>query len=272
MSNTIANAGPPGEALHRILVRIVAGVQKDIDALPDRADERVHDIRVGMKNFRAVMRLAEAVLPKESLERADKLARRLKEHFASTRDNDVLRALLRDLLSAGEASETEEILGLSAVASGAAATADPEAGEICRKLTRFAEGLKLDLLSGENIGEAWLSTYRAARRAMKRCAKNEDDDTLFHDWRKRVKELLYQSAILAFPPVAEGIARQAQELSSQLGAHHDLALLCERLSLSLPGSHSEKAARSRKDDFVRRALNTGRELFAKKPSRLHIPQ
>ena len=268
MSDTISEAGSPGPALQDILVRLVTDVRHDIDALPDSASERVHDIRVGMKRFRAVMRLAGSVLLNRSLVRADKLARQLKEHFASTRDNDVLRALLQDLLKSREASETAKSLGLSAATSEAAAVADPVAGAICRRLTKFAEGLNLDGLRGRDVREAWVSTYRAARRAMKRCSENQDDDALFHAWRKRVKELLYQSAVLEAIPAAEGIARHAQELSSLLGAHHDLAVLCERLAEALPGSHAEVAARARKDDFVRRALEAGAELLAAKPSRL----
>ena len=87
-----------------------------------------------------------------------------------------------------------------------------------------------------------------------------------------MKELLYQSEILAFIPAAEAMAPRAQNLSSQLGAHHDLSLLCERLSLSLPGSHAEKVARSRKDALSERALEIGRELLATKPSRLQVDQ
>ena len=271
MSDTIAETGPPGAALRGILVRLVAGVRHDIDALPARADERVHNIRVGMKKFRAVLRLAGAILPQKSLMRADKLARQLKEHFASTRDNDVLRALLRDLLGNREASETAESLGLTAASSGTGAVMDPVAVEICSSLAGFAEGLNLDALRGKEVRAAWVYTYRAARRAMKHCVENKEDDGLFHEWRKRVKELLYQSAILAVIPAAEAIARRAQDLSSALGAHHDLAVLCERLAQRLPGSHAEKAARARKDDFVRRALEIGGELFAAKPSRLRSP-
>ena len=270
MRNTIPDAAPPGDALQGILVRIASGVQQDIDALPDRADDRIHDIRVGMKNFRAVMRLAAAVLPERSLLRADKLARQLKEHFASTRDTEVLRALLRDLLGGQEASEAAEALGLPAAALGSEAAEDPAAGEICRKLNRFAEGLKLGDLRRKDLIEAWLCTYRNARRTMKSCSTKQEDDVLFHSWRKRVKVLLYQSAVLDFLPSANGIASGAQELSSALGAHHDLAMLCARLAQSLPGSHAEKSARSRKEALVSRALAIGTELFAKKPSRLQI--
>ena len=268
MSDKTADAGSPGAALHGTLVHLVAGVRRDIDALPDRAGERVHNIRVGMKKFRAVLRLAEAVLPGKSLARADKLARSLKEHFASTRDGDVQRALLRDLLGGEEATETAERLGLAAGSAETEPAADPVAGEICRSLTGFAEGLELDALRGRDVREAWISTCRAARRAMKRCVENKEADGLFHEWRKRVKELLYQSAISGAMPPVDGIVRRAENLSSELGAHHDLALLCARLAECLPGSHAELAARARKDELVLRSLETGGKLFAEKPSRI----
>ena len=201
--------------------------------------------------------MAATVLSKKSRARADKPARALKEHFASTRDSDVLRALLQDLLCSSEASDTAESLGLSAAPQETETVADPVAGEICRSLTDFTEGLKV-------------CTYRDARRAMERCVENKDNDTLFHEWRKRVKELLYQSAILGFIPAAEGVAHHAQDLSSELGSHHDLSLLCGRLANSIPGSHAEEVARLRKNDFARRALVTGAELLATKPSQLHV--
>ena len=214
--------------------------------------------------------MAATVLSKKSRARADKPARALKEHFASTRDSDVLRALLQDLLCSSEASDTAESLGLSAAPQETETVADPVAGEICRSLTDFTEGLKLDALSAEDVGAAWVCTYRDARRAMERCVENKDNDTLFHEWRKRVKELLYQSAILGFIPAAEGVAHHAQDLSSELGSHHDLSLLCGRLANSIPGSHAEEVARLRKNDFARRALVTGAELLATKPSQLHV--
>ncbi len=265
MLDRIPDDAPPGPALQGILLRLVASVQADIDALPGRRDERVHDIRVGMKKFRALIRLAAGYLPKKPLARADKLARSLKEHFGATRDRDVLAGLLKDLPGGREAAG---VLGISHEAPAPDPAAEPAVPGLCRELTVLAGGLDLIGLEADDVREAWVSTYRRARRAMAACSSDPDDDGLFHEWRKRVKELHYQSAVLAALDPAETVARQSEEIAALLGSHHDLSLLCGLLASELRGSEAELAALRKKAGLACRAISAGGILFHCKPSQL----
>ena len=263
MNASLLAAKTPGRDVQGILRRLVAGVARDIDAFPERAEDRVHDIRVRMKKFRAVLRLAKPALKRREFAKSDKRARGLKEHFGSVRDNDVQAELLLDLLEKAEAVETAAALGLKC--------RNPErvpdisaARETCSTLASLVDQYQLDELAGSDVFDAWLGSYRNSRRAMRDCRKETSDDLIFHEWRKRVKTFLYQSSTIGPPP--DRFVLKADRLASLLGSHHDLAILTERLAADLAGSNAERAALSRKKLVARRALAMGSRLFAEKPS------
>jgi CHAD domain-containing protein len=260
---TLLAAKNPGKDVQSGLLRLVAGVGRDIDGLPERSEDRVHDIRVRMKKFRAVLHLAESALKRPAFAKTDKLARRLKDHFGSLRDDDVLAELLLDLLDRAEALATAATLGLKCTNSERTPDTAP-ARKTCVALALLVEGFHLENLSGDEIAGAWLASYRSSRQAMSACRRDTKDDTAFHEWRKRVKQLLYQSA--AIGPPLDKHALKADRLAAVLGAHHDLSILTDRLAGSPVSSKAERAALKRKCLVARRALAMGRKLFAEKPS------
>jgi CHAD domain-containing protein len=266
VSPTLLASKCPGEDVQGILRRLVAAVAKDIEALPERTEDRVHDIRVRMKKFRAVLRLAEPALRPGALEKSDRLARSLKDHFGSARDNDVQKELLLDLLEKNEALAAVEALGLNAGGRHLSADTSP-ARETCAALAALVDQYHLAKLTCDNLVEAWLSGYRSSCRAMRACRKDAGDDFLFHEWRKRVKAFVYQSATIG-PPLDRFVPK-ADRLASVLGSHHDLAILTERLAGCLAGSKAERSALSRKKLIARRALVLGEKLFSEKPSAIH---
>ena len=246
-----------------ILRRLVAEVSGNIDALPKRTEDRVHDIRVGMKRFRAVLRLAEGALRRPAFAKSDKLARSLKDHFGSTRDRDVQKELLLDLLDKDEALATAATLGLQ--------YRDPQreadtasARETCSALASLVDCFHLENLTRDEVSAAWLDSYCSSRQAMRVCRKDTKNDILFHEWRKGVKTFLYQSATIG-RPLGRFVANAAR-LASVLGSHHDLATLAGHLAAHLPGANAEHAVLSRKKLVARRALVLGARLFSEKPS------
>lgn len=253
----------PGKDVHGALRRLVAGVARNIDALPEHPEDRVHDIRVGLKKFRAVLRLAEAALARPAFVSTDKLARHLKDHFGSARDNDVQRELLLDLLEKREALATMEALGFPEHMVPGSRAGDPSAREICALLSSAVDHMDLGLLTAGDVLGAWIAAYRGSRRAMGACRKSKNADGLFHEWRKQVKETLYQSA--AIGPPLDSFVPKADRLASVLGSHHDLALLTERLAGCLPASKAARAAASRKRMVACRALAMGRKIFLERP-------
>jgi hypothetical protein len=99
---------------------------------------------------------------------------------------------------------------------------------------------------------------------MMACRENDGDDFLFHEWRKRVKQFLYQSLVIG--PPADSLAGGAQKLSSTLGSQHDLAMLCENIHLC--GREAELLAVEKKHKTARLALRQGECLFRWRPREL----
>ena len=263
VSTSLLSVKIPGRNVQGVLRRLVAGVARDIDALPERTEDRVHDIRVRMKKFRAVLRLVEPALKRQAFAKSDRLARGLKDHFGSVRDDDVQAELLLDLLDKDEAVATASALGLRCPKPDRE-PATASARETCSSLASLVDQCQLDELTGDDIVGVWLGSYRSSRRAMRACREEAGNDLIFHEWRKRVKTFLYQSATIGTPP--DRFVLKADRLASVLGSHHDLAILTERLADRLAGSNAERAALSKKKLVARRALVMGGRLFADKPS------
>jgi len=261
VSQSVLDSGRPGEVVQAVLGQLAGSVARDVAALPERAEARVHAIRVGMKKFRAIVRLGSAVLPPGEQAKLDNLACEIKGAFGAARDRDVQVALLRRLLGPRESLA-------AAAALPAAGDAAPPVGKAatkpCKKLSVRTAKLDFRELTRRQILGSWITSYQEARRAMDACGDNKEDDLLFHEWRKRVKQFLYQSAVLG--PPSDRMAPAAQELSSVLGTQHDLAVLCETISCC--GPDVERLACEEKRKTARLALQLGARLFKKKPRAL----
>lgn len=259
--SALLDSGNPGGDVRAVLEQLAGAASRDVAALPDRAEDRIHDIRVGMKKFRAVVRLAAGVLKARDLAGLDQCARAVKDGFGAARDREVQLGLLRRLLGQRKGDEAARAFARSKEETVQDWTSSRNA---CSQLSALVARAGLGGLTGGQVLEAWLASYRAARRAMAACRENGDDDFLFHEWRKRVKQLLYQSLVIG--PPADSLAEAAQKLSSTLGSQHDLAVLCENIYLC--GREAELLAVDKKRSTARLALRQGERLLRWKPREL----
>lgn len=269
VNTTLLAANNPGQEVRTILLQLVADTGRDIDGLPEREEDRVHDIRVRMKKFRAVLHLAESALKRPVFAKADKLARSLKEFFGSLRDDDVQAQLLLDLLDKTEALATAAALGLRCRNHPDRKRDPAPARSACDALASMVNGFHLEKLTANEIVESWLGSYRRSRQAMRPCVRDSAHDTDFHEWRKRVKKFLYQSTMIG-PPMDKIFASKADRLAAVLGAHHDLSILTDHLAGKLNGTGIERVALKKKGLVARRALALGQKLFAEKPSAVRV--
>jgi hypothetical protein len=106
-------------------------------------------------------------------------------------------------------------------------------------------------------------------------AQREPTAAGFHAWRKRVKDHWYHTRLLnpIRPCVLTPHRKAALELSEQLGAHHDLAVLNAGLSggagrLSDSGVLQILLERLQQQmlEFESESLSLGRTVFARKPN------
>ena len=116
--------------------------------------------------------------------------------------------------------------------------------------------------------------FRRGGQAMGRArSRGRADD--FHEWRKQVKYLRHQFALLrqVWPDVLEAMEDTADELGELLGADHDLFVLRERVET---GESLEpdvlrallKRIDARRKEHQRSALALGSRLYSEKPGAL----
>jgi len=243
---------------------LIGRVKSHLAALPSRSEDRVHEIRVSMKKVRALVLLTRPAVGREAAARAGRRARDVKNHFGSLRDADVLRDLLLDLLPPAPAAAEIRRLHLEGGACEQV-VADGAVAAQLDALLAATDDDRLHQLMWPDVVDGWLATYRKCRRASKVCrCRGTDGD--FHSWRKRVKELLYQSEILSDAPEVSTRIPAAEKLSSLLGKHHDLSMLCERFENFHPDSPAVDVVRRLQAKIARRAFRVAGRLLNQKPS------
>jgi len=86
------------------------------------------------------------------------------------------------------------------------------------------------MLQSKAIAATVHETYRRAAKSARKAA-GSDDVERFHTWRKRVKDLLYQSQLLTGTElgVRKKHIKALDRLAEMLGEHHDLSVFEELL-------------------------------------------
>jgi CHAD domain-containing protein len=115
--------------------------------------------------------------------------------------------------------------------------------------------------------------YGRGRRAMSK-AYQKQEETAFHEWRKRVKDLGYQMQILRelWPPVLKKLRTELDALGDLLGKEHDLIVLGETISKQADDQVRRedlqgflKLTKNRKLKLQAQARAAGQRLYAEKP-------
>jgi CHAD domain-containing protein len=241
-------------------------------------EERVHEVRLCLKRARAVVALvAPAVGPRAKRENAR--LREIARALGPARDEVVARETLARLTrprarqrpadpAAGDAALQSQLLRALSVADAAASLRVAARG--LERTHRDADRWRVP--HGRRAARAGLErTFRRARRDYRR-ARVIDDATCFHEWRKAVKRLQYQTAILSAR--APGATLPGlKDLGRVLGELHDVDVLRAIIVDAAQADH----ARAARDELLRRvddsasrlrrhARTLGSELFEERPS------
>jgi CHAD domain-containing protein len=238
----------------------------------------IHDARKHLKKVRATLRL----MGIESHPKCETLAECLRQaahDLGPVRDREAnldtlarLGRMLRlspDCLAVADrivrGSHDEESAIASAMANATAAIARAEAR---------LPGADPFLGGARTAARGLAKSYRRARRA-RRGLEPASEAPAFHEWRKCVKDLMYQCRLFTerSRPAAKR-ERQLSVLGEILGRHHNMETL--RLALQAPDGidssepHIEKLIGSivrRETTLAARALRLGAPLFRTRPSR-----
>lgn len=255
MDLTFRDLAKPGPSLAEVLRGLSRALVEDIEALPDNSVTRIHDIRVSTKKIQGLLRLSGKFIEAADQAAVRALTRSIRAAFAGQRDEEVIHLRLRELLPSAEPSELSPAPVMETVTPEVALTQ-------ARQLETMLAGFPLEALHRRDLVRTASAAYRKARRLQKSCRKAPEDESM-HTWRKRVKDVSYQSLALSALPFLSKRTAPLDRLADTLGEYHDLAVLQVRL-----GDHSAHVAvvAKRKRKVGKAAFKLGAKLFQKSPS------
>ena len=232
------------------------------DGLRDEiSTESVHDARKRLKKTRALLRLAR---PK-GFKRRNRALRDAGRALSGARDADVLAETVEDLAErfSGQLPKATFERVRTPLAARAAATAPEGSADTLAPLLADTWPLR-DI----DLTEALKSTYAQGRDAFKVADRKPTTENL-HEWRKRVKDLWYQQALLeeVWPGLMKAQAKEAKKLSKQLGEDHDLAVLeaLLRSDDAIDGDALLPLIERRRAKLLKRMRKRGRRVYAERP-------
>ena len=196
-------------------------------------DEAVHDARVCVKKIRAGLRMIQDSLGNKAFEEEDIAYRDVARLLSKVRDSKAMLEILDKLtshfsaqLAADAFAETRAGLQRSKSAQRRGVkTAMSEAAKSLRNARKRIEGwTKLD--AKQSLSQGLKRTYKSGLQSFK-LAYDKGSVDAFHEWRKHVKHLLYQTRILQpiWGRVMKALTRELDALGELLSEHHDIALL-----------------------------------------------
>jgi CHAD domain-containing protein len=252
----------------RVLRRLedaMAALERVDDPDPDVAAEAVHDVRVGCKEVRSLLRLLRPAR-NGTRRRVDRWVDEAGSSLGTARDEQVLADTLGGLpveVNLPRSSGTTPATG---------------AVERAASLLRDARDEVDTWPGGPRSGPvvAGLTTaYRLARRRFTAVTVPDGDgidDERVHAWRRAVKRLTYQvHAVRPWAPsVLSPYADHLDHLGSLLGDDHDLGNAVARLQQEQAADGTAvaaaiQAARARQAVMRDEALRLGSSLFAETP-------
>jgi CHAD domain-containing protein len=240
----------------------------------------VHETRKHIKKIRALLRLIRAKIGPEIFREENDRLREVARDFSGSRDARVQLQLLEKLREEAEptgaafaktAAALQEEMVTHADSFGPARNA---AETTLQWIGDRLEGWPLDDLEIENLCCALRFSYERGRKCS-RSVRAEATAENFHSWRKRVKDIWYQSRVLQSlnPAVMCEIIQEARTLGQRLGDLHDLAFFRIRLEAETGGAEEERTVLlglicTRERELKEVALDLGARFFAEKPGAL----
>lgn len=247
----------------------------------DDRDTRIHDVRKDLKKLRALLRLLRSELGEATYARENDGFRRLSHRLSGAREAAAIAETLETLLAARPASETQfsalrEQLAerrREAHATGLDdATLHAIEHELRLALSRVS-GWPLERPTWEAVAPGFRRAYTRGKRAMQR-AYQQPSAEHFHEWRKRVKDHLYHTRLLAsiWPEPMKGRRAALDALAELLGDDHDLAEL-EQVVRERAGGDAEREQlldliEQRARELRERAYWLGARMYVEKPGAL----
>jgi len=266
-------------------------VAKALKSCSKNAAESIHTTRKQIKKVRALLRLVRCGVAKKELESAFEDLRAAAGYLAGPRDSHVKRQAFEELTrSRGRKSSRDVFSRMRATLTQESSEQTEhfrakkhaeKVREILRKMPRKFERLNFMEEGWDMLGPAIKKAYDAAQTA-RDCVIADSVPEKFHEWRKRVKDLLYTVQLLEpiWPEQMRALSAEFEKLTELLGDDHDLEMLRQTVvkksvDVDLEGDTQRllPLIETRQAELRKSALKLGKRLFEEKSlafcNRLH---
>lgn len=224
--------------VHRLLQeQVEKAIQQLSQTFKKNPAEAIHDARKRLKKARSLLRLIRKSIDKDTYKYEKNVLRDVGRSLSPARDGAAYQETLDDLLAAYEMTlEADAFSDLQASLSDLRSvrlgkliehedTINHLVGQLKDSHTRLQQ-LALQETGWSALAQNLHRVYRQGKERF-HTAYDEGSDEAFHEWRKRVKDLWYDTRLLKrlWPPVMDACQDEAHRLSSLLGDGHDIAEL-----------------------------------------------
>lgn len=267
MSFQIRASKSVNKEIHRIIDGQFDGMDVQLALMELDPQDSIHELRKHIKRLRSLLKLLNPLLNKKRLRRQNNILRGVARSFRSHRDSDALSetldrlntrlqviftetelAIIRSRLAETKSQSTSALIKLTGSAS--------DNTTLCRK---GCEKLSFHV-SRKKLNSLFLKSYIKSQRRfhiVNKTAKSDD----FHNWRKSVKDLYYQSQLLKKSGVKlpKSYLKDLHLLGETLGEYQDISMLIEKL-----GSAPELLTDLADNEMVLQELWIARESIGKR--------
>lgn len=212
-------------AFHRIGAEVVVKIRAGVEAADT---EGIHEARKGCKWLRAVLRLVRGGMESRATATEFRRIRRVAHLLGNVRDATIRLTSFRSL-GLENFKALERRLEKDAAKERNHQLNREGQREIRRAIDTMESGWsELEIKRGDwrHVGRGIERSYRRARKGFHQVDENPTSENI-HEWRKRVKDLMYHVRLLR--PIKPGrmgkFEKHLDDLSDWLGYDHDLILL-----------------------------------------------
>ena len=267
------------DGIKRIVYEQVDKALENLRSTTRNKDVVVHDARVCVKKIRAVLRLVEDSLGNKAFDEEDVAYRDVARHLSNVRDSTAMLEILDKLIAHFSdrlfpdafveiAAKLQRSKSVQRLGARSAMTHAEKALHKARK--RIDSWPKLE--AKQSLSQGLKRTYKSGLKSFKQAYYKGSVDA-FHEWRKHVKHLLFQTRILKtiWGRIMKALTKELDALGELLSEHHDLALLRGRVS-KLVSKNNKAEIESlialidqRRGELEVQARQLGARVFAETP-------
>ena len=266
-----------GDGLARVAKKTLSKAIEAVDSASTA--DAIHAVRKSTKKVRAIMVLVESRVG--HTRRVEKRLRRIGRSLSPLRDAHAVLETFGHLAKRAAASDRDafdaagRVLQASSEQLDRAARRDDLLADARRSLKRARRDVRdVHLDDGVDLSEVVGGVKRAYRRGRRAMAAAADAGTAdeFHQWRKRVKTLLYEVRLLAPHLSRAGVlVRAVRQLEEWLGEDHNVAVLRDQLAndrrLRMPARREpiERLCIAYQAELRQKALALGQRVYTDAP-------